>query len=148
MNCKDLELIRQSKARYCRFIDMKQWQSFGRILAPDLTVRIVDPAGATIAAFDNGPDFVGSAMDFIGAGQSIHQIHNEEFEPVSDDGISAIWSMEDYIVFPDAGPGALASVHGYGHYFETWKKAAGHWRITSLELKRSILEMTHRSPLK
>jgi hypothetical protein len=148
MKCKDLNLIRQSKAQYCRFVDSKEWEAFGRLLVPDAKVRIVDPAGATIAAFDRSADFVRSAMDFIGAGQSIHQIHNEEFEPISDDEVSAIWSMEDYIVFPNAHPGALTSVHGYGHYFETWRKNRDKWQITSLELKRSILEMSHGSESK
>ena len=145
MKCKDLNLIRQSKAQYCRFIDTKQWEAFGRLLVPDARVRIVGPASGTIAAFDRSADFVKSAMDFIGAGQSIHQIHNEEFELISGEEVSAIWSMEDYIVFPDAPSGALTSVHGYGHYFETWHKNRDKWQIISLELKRSILELSHGS---
>ena len=57
------------------------------------------------------------------------------------DEISAIWSMEDYIVFPAAESGA-ASIHGYGHYHETWLQTHDNWCIARLELRRTILEST------
>lgn len=147
MYSEDLNVIRQSKAKYCRYIDSKQWQAFRALFAPGASIRIVDPAGATMAEFDNANDFVKSAMDFIGSGRSIHQIHNEEFEHISEEQIEAIWSMEDYIVFPATHHPPLASVHGYGHYFETWRKNDDTWQISKLELRRSILELVHRSEL-
>jgi hypothetical protein len=145
MCCETLNLIRQSKARYCRYIDSKQWKAFRDLFSPDASIQIIDTAGATMAQFDNTDDFVKSAIDFIGAGQSIHQVHNEEFEQISGEQIEAIWSMEDYIVFPATHHPPLVSVHGYGHYFETWRKSGNTWQISKLQLRRSILELVHRS---
>ena len=84
-----------------------------------------------------------SARDFLANGRSIHQVHNDEIAHMSDREILATWSMEDYIVFPSAPSGAPNSVHGYGHYHETWIDRGEGWQIAALDLRRTILESTY-----
>jgi hypothetical protein len=130
--------IRSAKARYCRFIDTKQWDAFAALMIPAPSIRFYDPEGALFASFDEREPFVAASSGFLGKGRSIHQIHNEELTQVSDTEIRAIWSMEDYIVFPD---GSAPSVNGFGHYHETWIRTADGWRLAALELRRTIVEV-------
>jgi hypothetical protein len=81
---------------------------------------------------------------FLEGAQSIHHVHNAEIAVVGDDEVSAIWSMEDYIIFPDGDAERPKSMHGYGHYHETWRLAGGDWIITRLELRRTIVEIVRQ----
>lgn len=141
MRSNSLDQIRVNKARYCRYLDTKQWMAFANLLMPDASVRIIDPNGVAIAEFDSSAAFVMATRHFLDGARSIHQVHNDELTLRSNDEVAAIWSMEDYIVFPDerAGP---ATLHGYGHYFETWVLSEGVWRLARMELRRTILEQT------
>ena len=141
MSIRAKEQVRLGKARYCRYLDTKRWAAFAELFGTNTIARIVDPNGTPVAEFASSIDFVAATRQFLEKAKSIHQVHNDELTMNSDDEISAIWSMEDYIVFPSAEIGP-ARVHGYGHYHETWIRTADKWRITRLELRRTILETT------
>jgi hypothetical protein len=143
MNTTAIDQVKAAKARYCRFLDTKQWRNFFELFVLDARVRVFDTGGIEVAAFSSSNAFMASARHFLADGRSIHQIHNDELVHVSDREISATWSMEDYIIFPSASPGALSSIHGYGHYHETWIDDGDGWRIATLELHRTILESTY-----
>jgi hypothetical protein len=138
------EQIRSAKARYCRFLDTKQWAAFAELLMPAPAIRMFDPAGESIATFENREAFVASAEAFLAGAQSIHQVHNDELSHVSESEVRAIWSMEDCIVFPLDASDRPARMRGYGHYHETWLRTPDGWRITRLELRRTLLESTPR----
>jgi SnoaL-like domain len=140
MHITAIEQIRAAEARYCRFLDTKQWGDFAELLVLEVRVRMLDPDGQELAAFDHRDAFVASAREFLEGARSIHQVHNDELAMVSRHEVAATWSMEDCIVFPPGPRGTSASVHGYGHYHETWLERGDVWRIASLELRRTILE--------
>lgn len=48
----------------------------------------------------------------------------------------------DCLIFPPTADTRPASIHGYGHYHESWEFEDGQWRIAKLELRRTILEIT------
>jgi hypothetical protein len=137
-----IDQVRQAKARYCRYADTKQWDAFEDLFIPSPDIRILDVAGELVVAFSSRDLFVAAARDYLAGAQSIHQVHNDELTQVSDSEISAIWSMEDYILFPEPADGRPSRHHGYGHYHENWALTADGWRIASLELRRTILEIT------
>lgn len=134
--------VRQAKARYCRYLDTRQWDAFTALFVPSPDIRIVDADGGLVVAFASREDFTASARDYLAGARSIHQVHNEELTLVADGEIGAIWSMEDYIVFPEQAAGRPSRHHGYGHYHETWLRGADGWRLARLELRRTILEIT------
>ena len=59
------EQVRNAKARYCRFVDTRQWAAFAELLVPSPEIRMFDPAGEVIASFDNREAFVASAEGFL-----------------------------------------------------------------------------------
>lgn len=140
-----IEQVQASKARYCRYVDTKQWDAFSALFIARPAILIYDAADELIVSFDAREAFVAVCRDYLQGAQSIHQVHNDELTQVSGTEIRAIWSMEDYLIFPEASDAAdtrPARHHGYGHYHETWVLEAGAWRIARLELRRTILEIT------
>jgi SnoaL-like domain len=134
--------IGMRKARYCRYVDTKLWEDFRKLFADGPDIRFFDVDGNTITAFTSVGEFVTASDRYLEGARTIHQVHNAEMERVNDGQVNAIWSMEDYLVFPKADDSRPASMHGYGHYHETWKFKDGQWRIAKLELRRTILEIT------
>jgi hypothetical protein len=58
-------------------------------------------------------------------------------EAVSPTTATGIWAMEDLLIFADG-----RELHGAGHYHETYEKHDGSWRIKSLHLTRTILNIS------
>ncbi|MEK1887280.1 MAG: nuclear transport factor 2 family protein [Phyllobacterium sp.] len=133
--------IGMRKARYCRYIDTKHWTEFRRLFSEAPDIRFVDAEGQTMHAFTSVDEFVTTSARYLEGARTIHQVHNAEMEKVSDNEVAAIWSMEDYLVFPPGDDARPSSMHGYGHYYETWVLEDGQWRIAKLELRRTILEI-------
>ena len=139
------EQVRAAKARYCRYVDTKQWEAFSELLVANPRIGIYDTANNLIVSFETREAFVAACQDYLAGTQSIHQVHNEELTQVSATEIHAIWSMEDQILFPPADANADPRPprhHGYGHNNETWVIDEGEWRIGSMDLHRTILEVT------
>ena len=134
--------IGMRKARYCRYVDTKLWEEFRELFADAPDIRFVDAEGTTIHAFTSVDEFVTRSAGYLEGARTIHQVHNAEMERVADDQVNAIWSMEDYLVFPPDDDQRPATMHGYGHYHESWQFRDGQWRIAKLELRRTILEIT------
>ena len=133
--------IREAKSRYCRFVDTKQWKDFAKLFARKPKIRFLNVDGTVLAEFESTDDFVAVTTAYLTDTKTIHQVHNDEIEIVSETEVKAIWSMEDYIVFNDREDDRPASMHGYGHYHETWRLEENAWRLASIELRRTILEI-------
>lgn len=138
-----LSAIRDRKAKYCRFVDTKRWDDLADILIANPKLRFYATDGSLIFGFDSTAEWIDLMKSYLDGAHTIHQIHNEEFEVVSDTEIRAIWSMEDYLKLAE-GPDRPASMHGFGHYHETWRLEDGKWRIAKIDLRRTILEITPR----
>ena len=81
-------------------------------------------------------DYVGSQIQEI---TSVHHGHMPEIEITSPRRAQGVWAMEDMLWFPEGGP--IRSMHGYGHYHETYEKVDNDWRIATFELTRLRVDM-------
>jgi hypothetical protein len=133
-----VEEIKQLKARYFRCIDTKDWDGFTTVFAPDARMDVsgefsndvADGTGVTtgnreIAAFVRG------SIDNV---TTVHHGHTPEIDVTSPTNATGIWAMEDHLWWPEGSP--IATMHGYGHYHETYEKQEGQWRIKSTTLTR------------
>ncbi|CAN5688430.1 nuclear transport factor 2 family protein [soil metagenome] len=138
----DLEAIRQLKARYCRFLDTKDYDAWRALFAPDVVVKLdlaVSAGGAdpqTMPALQGMEAFEPVVMAGVRDAATMHHCHTPEIELISDDTATGIWAMEDLLIFADG-----KELHGAGHYHETYEKRDGAWVITTLHLTRTILRM-------
>jgi hypothetical protein len=49
--------------------------------------------------------------------------------------------MEDWHIYTPTEEKPATTLHGYGHYYETWRLIDGLWKIARLELRRIIFEI-------
>ena len=139
----DYEAIRRLKARYCRFLDTKDYEAWKALFAPDVVVKLdmaISTGGAdgqTAPDLNGLDEFVPVVLGGVEHAQTKHHVHTPEIDLTSDTTASAIWAMEDLLLFADGG-----ELFGAGHYHETYEKRDGAWVITSLHLTRTILRFT------
>lgn len=130
----DIEAIKQLKARYFRTMDTKDWEAMRGVFSDDVTVDTTGSGGEVISGADRFMVFLQGA---IGDVLTVHHGHTPEIELTSASTASGIWAMEDMLRWPDG-----RELHGYGHYIETYEKAAGKWLIKTLKLTRLRVDFT------
>ena len=132
----DVEQIKQLKAKYCRYVDTKQWDRLRAIFAP--TVRFEGlgsaPSGATL------DDFINGISNRMKTSVSIHHCHTPEIEFIGADKARGVWGMMDFVEWPD-GPNPRETpdnrgFFGFGHYEEEYVRTPQGWRIAYLRLTR------------
>ena len=136
------ETVRQQKARYCRFIDTRQWEALAGLLKADIEVVIYDADDIVLATFSSAPAFITATQEFLADARSSHQVHNSELSVEADGRVAVIWSMQDRIVRTPRDGTPATTMRGYGHYHEIWEHVGGAWLIARLELRRTILDIT------
>ena len=62
---------------------------------------------------------------------TVHHVHAPEISLTSMTAARGVWAMTDLVRLLPA-----VTLHGYGHYHETYEKRDGQWRITSSRLTR------------
>jgi hypothetical protein len=125
-----IESIKQLKARYCRYLDTKDWAAWRSIFTDDFVSDTAEAGGKLIIGAD---DFVAFTRNNIGrpAQATAHQVHAPEIELTSATTAHGVWALQDVVRF---GPGV--TLVGYGHYHETYQNIDGKWLIKSSKLTR------------
>jgi hypothetical protein len=133
-----VEELKKLKARYFRCMDTKDWAGFADVFAPDAVMdmssemRDGTTTGSGITRGNQAiADFVRAAVDHV---RTVHHGHMPELELESDTTARGVWAMEDLLRWPPGHP--VATIHGFGHYHETYTKVDGAWRIQSTRLTR------------
>jgi hypothetical protein len=124
----DIEAIKQLKARYCRFLDTKDWTAW-RTLFTDDFLSDTSPAGGKV--IEGADEFVAFTRKSLRNQATVHQVHAPEIELTSATTAKGVWALEDVVRF-----GLGVNLRGYGHYHETYAKVDGEWRIASSTLTR------------
>jgi len=128
-----IEDIRRLKARYFRCLDTKDWDGFRDVFAADAEMDMRPEAGEAGLVHGNQAiaDFV---RGVVGDVETVHHGHMPEIDLSSATTATGVWAMEDLLRWPAGGP--FGSMHGWGHYHETYTKEGGSWRIQTLALTR------------
>lgn len=137
------EAIRRLKARYCRLLDTKDYEGWKKLFADDVVVELdmaISVGGAdgqTAPPLNGLEEFLPVVLGGVEHAQTKHHVHTPEITLTSDTTASAIWAMEDLLLFPDG-----SELFGAGHYHETYENRDGDWVITSLHLTRTIMRFS------
>ncbi|AWB33162.1 nuclear transport factor 2 family protein [Orrella marina] len=128
--------IHQLKARYCRYVDTKQWAQLRTLFTDD----------ARFEGFGSAPD--GSSADQFVAGVSkrletaisVHHCHMPELAFNGEGQAKGIWAMQDFLQWPSPivlreAPDAVGFT-GYGHYEEAYRRENDQWLICFMRLTR------------
>jgi SnoaL-like protein len=133
----DVEEIKKLKARYFRGLDSKDWDLYGSVFAEDIEVDLSRAGGPSYS----GREAMVAYARSLTLVQSVHHGHMPEIELTSDTTATGIWSMEDFNYWEDGSQN-----HGYGHYFETYEKSDGQWRIKTMKLSYLRIERSFGTP--
>ncbi|MGB3794700.1 MAG: nuclear transport factor 2 family protein [Alteraurantiacibacter sp.] len=135
------EAIKDVKARYCRFLDTKDWAGFGSLFTADATMDVHEDTGMDPVT---GVEAIVAQVRFaVDSASSSHQVHTPEVELTGLDSARAVWAMQDRVVW-QAGKSpveGVGSITGYGQYHETYRRVDGDWKIASLRLSRFHVDM-------
>ncbi len=148
---ESVEEIKKLKAKYCRFADTKQWQMFHALFTDDAVLDLraglsLDPADQDDMFAETGyldgkesiETWTVQTADAIST--LVHQCHTPEIEFETETKARGIWAMEDRLQFKDGGP--IKELHGFGHYHETYERTEQGWRIASVKLTRTRVDIT------
>ena len=124
----EIEAIKQLKARYCRYLDTKDWQAWRSLFSDDF-LSDTSPAGGKV--IKGADEFVAFTRKSLRSQATVHQVHAPEIELTSPTTARGVWALEVVVRF---GPGV--NLRGYGHYTETYEKVDGQWLIASSTLTR------------
>ena len=128
---RDIEDIKQLKARYFRLLDTKQWDAWGQVFSTDAVMEVPE-AGMVNNGRDEIVRNVGAALE---GARTVHHGHMPEIELTGDDTARGIWAMYDYVEWPERD-GKRVGLRGFGHYHEDYVRQDGQWRIRRLRLDR------------
>ena len=137
------EAIRGGKARYCRYLDTKQWEKLADIAMPDADLTFLDEDGEVLKVggvrfvFASPAAFAKTMAVIFRNARTSHQVTNSELTHVSDTQVSAVWAMSDYLVLRPLAGIVPVVVFGHGRYHEIWEEHAGDWRLRQLTLRRT-----------
>ena len=124
---KDIESIKQLKARYFRFMDTKQWDEWQWIFTEDAWLKWGPDEDQVFEGRRAIVDGVSSSLE---GAVTVHHGHMPEIEILSADAARGIWAMYDWVDAP------AFELHGFGHYHEEYRRQEGVWRIHRLQLTR------------
>ena len=130
---EDVLAISQVKAKYCRFLDTKDWEAYASLFTEDFVLDSV-PDQPAIRGRDAA---IASIRSFIETAQTAHQVHSPEIE-IDGDTARVVWAMQDRVIGA-IGIGERAHT-GFGHYHERYERKDGRWRIAALQLRYLIFE--------
>lgn len=135
-----IEDIKQLKARYCRFVDQKQWQRLAALFAPGTRF---DGFGSAPTGADAAKFIEGISKRLTGV-VSIHHFHTPEITLTGPDTARGLWQMMDYLHFPpESRPREAPDSPGFtawGYYEEEYVRHDGAWKFSFLRLARQRVD--------
>ena len=136
----EIEAIKRLKAQYCRYLDAKDWEAWRGLFDDDFTSVIAGAGGRQTIGAD---DFVIYVRQTLGkqSQPTVHQVYAPEITLTSATTASGVWALNDVVRLIPA-----VTLHGYGHYHETYEKREGRWRIKTSTVTRLREDITTPLP--
>ena len=131
------EEIKQLKARYFRCMDTKDWSGFEQVFAADAVMDMSSEMRdqTTRGGITRGAAQIAAMVrTVVGPVVTVHHGHMPEIEITSPTTARGVWAMEDKLRWPEGSP--VRTMHGYGHYHETYERTDDGWRIKTITLTR------------
>ena len=133
-----IEAIKRLKARYFRFVDTKNWEGFASLFTDDVIFDI--SSGHFNCVLHSPTEIIEMVSPAMKDCVSVHHGHCPEITITSDTTAEGIWAMEDKLIWAEGADSPVRTMHGYGHYHETYRKIEGEWRIHTMRLTRLRLD--------
>jgi hypothetical protein len=130
----DIEAIKQLKARYVRFADAQDWDSWGQLLTEDIHLH-TDGGPA-----DGRDNVVAVTREALRNAKTMHRLHQPEIVITGADTATGKWPMTDHVIGTFNGQAMIIS--GYGYYHEEYLRTPEGWRLKRGQLVRQHVDVT------
>lgn len=127
--------LSEAKARYCRFLDTKDWEGFANLMTDDIALDLSGTSNH-LGVVTGRDAVLKQIRSSIETAHTAHQVHNPEII-LNGDEAQVIWAMQDRVVWGQEKP----SLVGYGHYHERWVKRDGQWKLAAQRLTRLHMDI-------
>jgi hypothetical protein len=126
-NLVDREEVKELRARYCRFLDLHQWDELRSVFTTDARLEL---AGGT--RYDDRDSFVAAMRaNFGDGGQVVHHCQLPELVILDPDRIRGVWAL-----FSDVAREGTPRSQSYSYYAEEYRRTPAGWKIAFLRLVR------------
>lgn len=131
-----LDQIKTLKARYCRCIDARDWDTWRDCFTADVAFYLTSKPLVGVDAL------VEFGIRYLDGATSVHQVHSPEIEFASDTEATGIWALHDILIWPAPNMYGMTSMVGYGNYRERYRRVDGAWSIAEVKVSRFHVEST------
>jgi hypothetical protein len=131
----DWVAICETKARYCRCLDTKDWAGYADCFTENFLLDTSGAGGYVVQGRDEALRLIRGSVE---TAKTAHQVHSPEMS-VEGDGVNVIWAMQDRVVWGSDRISRMGNAGhtGYGHYHERYVRSKdGRWQIASQRLTR------------
>lgn len=135
----DWVAICETKARYCRCLDTKDWDGYADCFTEDFVLET--PPDHVERGRENAVRYVRSLVE---PWVTVHHVHNPEVAFDGPDGANVTWAMMDRNTYDDerASEAGYSGHNGFGHYHERYLRCTdGKWRIANSRLSYLHMDM-------
>lgn len=132
----DFRDISETKARYCRCLDEKDWDGYADTFTRDAELDTSNSGGTTLQGREKLVEAVRSSIE---TATTVHQIHSPEMALVDTDTVDVIWAMQDRVIWGEDKAKSIGKrgLTGFGHYRERYVRCEDQrWRISRSKLTR------------
>ena len=139
-NFTDWVAICETKARYCRCLDTKDWAGYADCFTEDYVLD-TPPEGNVHHGREAAVAYVRSCVE---SWITTHHVHNPEVRFDGPDAADVIWAMQDRNTYPEeqARQSGYRGHMGFGHYHERYVRCGdGQWRIARNRLSYLQMDM-------
>ena len=117
----DVRAIEDLMARYCRTLDLQDWDGFRAVFTDD---AVLDATAIGSVVYEGGDAFIEAMKTSLVGVTAVHHVLMPEIEITSATTATGTWAMEDRMWFPNG-----KTIHGFGHYHQRYVKVDGRWLL-------------------
>ena len=139
-----IEGIKTTKARYFRCLDTKDLAGYASVFAPDAVMDMRGESRDGEGLISGAGNIASFVLGSVSGLSTVHHGHMPEIEFSSDTSASVIWAMEDKLWKVDDAAAVVpfSTLHGYGHYHETYERIEDQWLIRTITLRRLRVDIS------
>ena len=124
------------KTRYCKWLDAKDWDRWAALFMPNATMQL----GPSKASAICGRDAIRKLLTRqLKRATTLHQARDPELREEGPGRVRVVWRMKDRVETP------LYLLQGAGFYEDTYEETEAGWKIASLRLHRSHVDLHPKS---
>jgi len=136
---RDIEEIKQLKARYFQLVDAQRWDAWADEVLAEQVVTHHDSDEL------EGREVVVAAVSrALEGGQTVHHGNCPQITITGPDTAVGTWAMDDLVDLH--GPDGPIVLHGFGHYVEEYVRTRDGWRIARSVLTRQRVDWVTGGP--